>query len=288
MPITTRILRNPGAPRAEEGTISVFRAGRMGEALLALYCWCPEARYLDYAEHIAEVLARLQRADGSWAYRIRPDTGEVVEDYTSAGISTTAFFEELMRVAGHRRYAGTVERAVRWTIENPCKTNRWQGMYEDVGEHPPFGNLENWDALDAVVYLCRNRSRIPGALEIARRVNRFVEDQFVVYGPADVPPSAWIHPPAVLEQYFCYYPMEVHTARWASALLELYQATGDETILRKARRAGNAIVRAQYPDGRFSTWGIDTRTGKPFNDEGDWYGCNAIAAEFLLKMSRSK
>jgi hypothetical protein len=285
MPLTTRILQNPGAPRAEQGTITAFRAARMGEALLALYGWHARTEYLDYALHIARILKTLQRPDGSWPYRIRPETGEVTEEYTSGGISTAAFYGELIRVTGKDDYTPTLTKAVQWTLKNPCQTMRWQGMYEDVGEHPPFGNLENWDTLDAIVYLCRNRERIEGAVKTAERLNKWVEDQFVIFGPAGTPSCAYVHPPAVMEQYFCYYPMEAHTARWIRALLLLHQATDNPFYRMKAVRAANAIVRAQYPDGRYSTWGIDTRTGKPFNSEGDWYGCNAIAAEVLLGMS---
>lgn len=284
MPITTRISHNEGAPRAEEGTITAFRSARMGEALLALYAWRPKPEYLEYALHIARILKNLQRPDGSWVYRIKPGTGEVTEEYTSGGISTAAFYEELIRVTGKNDYAPTLEQAVKWALKHPCKTMRWQGMYEDVGEHPPYGNLENWDTMDAIAYLLRNKERIPQAVETAVRLNKWIEDQFVIYGPAETPPCAYINPPAVMEQYCCYYPMEVHTARWIRILLMLHKATDNQFYRMKAVRAANAIVRSQYPDGRFSTWGIDTRTGKPFNEEGDWYGCNAIASEVLLGM----
>src|SRR5262249_39548924 len=157
----------------------------MGEALLALYEYKHDKKFLDYAEHIAEVLASLQRADGSWAYRIDPKTGREVEAYTSGGILTAAFFERLMRTAGHKKYEDTVRRVVRWTLDNPVKTHRWQGAYEDVPETPAFANLENWDTIDTIRYLVEHRTELPRAVETAVQLNRWVEDQFVVFGPAD-------------------------------------------------------------------------------------------------------
>jgi hypothetical protein len=158
-------------------------------------------------------------------------------------------------------------------------------MYEDVGAQEPFDNLQNWDTLDAIAYLCGHREELPRAVDIACRLNRWVEDQFLIFGPSPADPRSYIHPPSVMEQYICSYPMEVHSARWIEALLALHAATGDSSYRVKAVRAANAIVRAQRPEGRFSTWGIDTRTGQSLSSEGDWYGCNAVAGTCLLKMT---
>ncbi len=285
MPVSTRQAAGVRRDWAEGGAISLFRAARMGEAILELAAWKPDARLDEYAAHIAATLARLQRPDGSWPYRIDARTGAVVDEYTSAGISTVPFFVRLMGMTGTPAYRDTVDRAVRWTLEQPCTTHRWQGMYEDVAPAAPFANLENWDALDAVAWLAGPGRPVPGALEAAVRLNRWVEDQFVVFGAVPGLERTAIHPPGVIEQFICAYPMEVHTAHWIEGLRALHEATGDSAYAIKACRAANAIVRAQGPDGRLSTWGRDARSGEPFSQEGDWYGCNAYAARVLLGLA---
>jgi hypothetical protein len=278
MPLSTRVIFDPNKkfqPWAEKDAITLFRTARMGEALLALYEYKKDERLKEYAEHIAATLARLQREDGSWPYRINPETGKVVEEYTSAAITIAVFLEKL----GNKKYDDNLKRAVKWTLDNPCRTLRWQGMYEDIGAAKPYSNLENWDTLDAIVYFCRHNE-----IETAKRLNRYVEDQFVVYGPVRGVPNSKTYAPSVLEQYFCYAPMEVHTAHWIEALMALYEATGDATYKLKAKRAADAIVRAQLPEGRFSTWGRDPQTGKS-PSTADWYGCNAVAGWMLYRLS---
>jgi hypothetical protein len=114
----------------------------------------------------------------------------VEEEYSSGAACTVPFLRALSAVTGEGSYTRAADRAWRWTLENPCVTLRWQGMYEDVGALEPYGNLENWDALDTIRLLCRDRERMPGALDAAKTLNRWVEDQFVVFGPADYPPCA--------------------------------------------------------------------------------------------------
>ncbi|TDD94802.1 hypothetical protein [Jiangella asiatica] len=87
--------------------------------------------------------------------------------------------------------------------------------------------------------------------------------------------------PAVLEQYRCYWPMEVHTGHWLVSLLTLHRATGDEHHLSKAVAAANAVVAGQDADGSLSTWGRDTRFGTSLITM-NWPGCNAVAVSALL------
>ncbi|WP_428939240.1 hypothetical protein [Fontivita pretiosa] len=78
--------------------------------------------------------------------------------------------------------------------------------------------------------------------------------------------------------------MEGHTANWINALLALHRATGEREYLQKAMAAGNAIVRSQFPNGEFSTWGHDPRTGKRGSAHSNWYAANAFATEVLYRL----
>ena len=88
--------------------------------------------------------------------------------------------------------------------------------------------------------------------------------------------------PTVLEQFLCYYPMEVHTGHWLLSLLALHHGTGKDHYLVKGIVAANSIVRGQQPSGAFSTWGNDRRFGRVL-DPHDWPGCNAFAATALMR-----
>ncbi len=107
---------------------------------------------------------------------------------------------------------------------------------------------------------------------------------FVVWGPEQSPVAVRCPTPAVLEQYRCYHPMEVHTGNWLVSLIELHRATGAAHYLDKAVAAGNAIVAGQHELGALSTWGLDTRFGTPLSTL-NWPGCNAVAVSALLHLA---
>lgn len=268
----------------ERGCTTVFRAARVGEAMLSLYHSSGDARYFDYAEHLADTLVGMQNEDGSWPYRVNPETGDVVEEYTSSGILIAKFLDGMQQVGHRNSYQSAINKAIRWTLDHPVRTNRWQGMYEDVKEQPPYSNLENWDACEMIRFLCKYADEIPSAIDIAESINRFVEDQFVIFGPHVNHLACQTVYPTVMEQYIFYFPMEVHTGNWLMSLISLHQATKKEIYKIKSLRAANAITRMQHAEARYSTSGVDWRFGTHLDPSfADWYGCNAIAALSLLK-----
>jgi len=252
--------------------------------MLLLYRSSGDVQYLNYAKHLADALVDLQNSDGSWPYRVSPVTGAVVEEYTSGGIFIAKFLDEMLNIEHIDRYKSSIDKVVRWTLDQPVQTNRWQGMYEDVKELPPYSNLENWDACETINFLCKHAEEIPSAIDAAESINRFIEDQFVIFGPHVNHLACQTVFPTVMEQYIFYYPMEVHTANWLVSLISLHQATKKEIYKIKALRAANAITRMQHAEGRYSTSGVDWRFGTPLDPSfADWYGCNAMAALSLLK-----
>ena len=89
----------------------------------------------------------------------------------------------------------------------------------------------------------------------------------------------------MLEQYLCYWPMESYNAFLTTSLMALHEATRDDAHLVKAVAMANAIVRSQYENGAFSTWGRDPRFGRPLRTD-EWPGANAWASEALLRWDR--
>ncbi|MBI5589109.1 MAG: hypothetical protein HY881_01365 [Deltaproteobacteria bacterium] len=263
----------------EDTAITLFRGARVGDAMLALYRTFKDEKYLNYARHLGTVFARLQKDDGSWPYRVDPETGEVKEEYTSSAIAPARFLEDLDRTLSTGQFTTVVTKAVDWTLKNPVRTFLWQGQYEDVTKYPPFQNLENWDVNETIRYLSFHAPNNPAYLGIAGKLNAFIEDQFVIWAEEDG--FVKCPTPSVLEQYACYQPMEVHTGNWLFSLLALYERSRDASFLDRAIAAGNAIVRGQYGNGAFSTWGCDRRFGRPL-DPWDWPGCNAVASSALM------
>jgi hypothetical protein len=266
----------------EGKNITLFRAARVGEAMVALHQAFPDERYLAYARHLADIFVKLQRDDGSWPYRVNPQDGSVAEEYTSNAISPARLFGLLEEIAPSSTYAQARRQAAQWVLDHPVKTRLWQGMYEDVGQHEPYRNLQHWDTNETIRYLMHYRHEITNAVTVAQELNRYIEDQFVVWQPEDASMAVRCPAPTVLEQYLCYYPMEVHTGAWLLSLLALHQATREPVYLRKGIAAANSIVQGQQPSGAFSTWGNDQRFDRPLRTS-DWPGCNACAATALLR-----
>ena len=268
----------------EAANVNLLRASWIGLSLVHLYEVTHDAKYLEYARHIARVTARFQAGDGSFPYRLDSKTGEVTESFCTGAIQFALLVEALTPhgVDPERQLAG--ERAVQWMIAYPAQTNHWQGGYEDVGEFRPYQNLTHWETQMLIQYLCRHQERDPGYLPLAKRLNRFVEDQFVLFGPESEAHPVPIKGPLVFEQFACWWPMEGHAGYWIQTLIALHRATGDDSYLDKARAAANAISAQQFDDGSISNWGTRwLENGEPHGEScgHNWYNTNAIASAAL-------
>lgn len=269
----------------EGKNITLFRAGRVGEAMIALYKQFSDKRYLEYAKHIGNAFISLQQQDGSWPYRINPLNGKVVETYTSNAVSPARLLGMLEQIEPNANYAASRKKAIDWMMTNPVKTKLWQGMFEDIGVKIPYQNLEHWDTNELIRYIAHYHRNEAIFVQTAEDLNRYIEDQFVVWQTGDKCVSDQCPTPTVMEQYACYRPMEVHTGMWIMSLLALHRSTGKSKYLTKAINAGNSIVMAQQKNGAYSTWGFDIRFGRPLLTM-DWPGCNAVAVSALLQLNR--
>jgi len=276
--------------------VNLLRASWLGLSYVDLYRATDNHAYLDYARHIAQTTMKYQRADGSFPYRIHPETGAVSEYYTPAAVEFAILARALEPFCFNPDLAMAAQRAINWTINYVCTSNHWKAVYEDVATRPHFSNLSGYEIQILIHFLCRYKDENPAFVPLARSLNRFLEDQFVLFGPES---EAFIHPtkkllrmkgPLVFEQFTCWYPMDGHTGFWIQTLIELHKATGNKIYLDKARAAANAICALQFDDGQFSTFGMryyregtivsDAETG--FN----WYNCNAIAAKGLYALDK--
>ncbi|MDB6093919.1 MAG: hypothetical protein JWM32_1481 [Verrucomicrobia bacterium] len=270
----------------EGRNIMLFRSARVGDAMILMYRQTGKRKYLDYAHHIAGVLIDMQNPDGSWPLRIDPETGAIVENYTSAAIVPAKFLGALEQLEPNPKYAAARLKAVQWVLANPVRDNRWESPYEDVVNSPPFMNLQNWDINETICYLAHYHRNDPAMLPVAEKIHRFIEDQFVIWNSDDQAiVEQQVPAPVVLEQYACYRPMECHTATWVRTLIAMHRYTGNEVYLQKAINGANAILGGQQETGAYSTWGFDQRFGRP-SLTLDWPGCNAMAVDGLITLDR--
>jgi hypothetical protein len=267
-----------------KNNITVFRVAAVGEVMLYLGDVVGHRDHTRYALHLADGLLRLQKDDGSWPFRVEAETGAVVEEYTSDVVTPARLMALLYSKTGDERYKKARDRAIEWLFQNPIRTFRWEGMYEDVAGQKPYFNLQHWDVDEAIRYLIYFKDEITDAVSVAQRLNDYVEDQFVIWQMGDPVVQVQCPAPAVLEQYLCYEPMEGHTARWILSLVALHSATGDPAYLSKAIAAANAICQQQTPSGSFTTWGYDERFQRPLRKQYDWFGVDALAVKGLMML----
>lgn len=274
---------------AEPSSINLLRASWLGQSFVDLYAATRHEPYLAYARHIADVTVKFQNGDGSFPYRVDPKTGAVVEQYGCGAMDFVELAEKLAPYGFDERRALAARRALDWMLAYPSVSGNWKATYEDAADQPIYTNLSQMSVLPLISYLCRHKSEDPAYLPMAVRLNRWVEDQFVMFGSEDEASGVRAKGPLVFEQFICYWPMEFHTANWILALIELHKATGKKVYLDKAKAAANAICAAQYPNGDFSTWGRDERTGTSVMDTSpikNWYNCNAMADEGIYALTR--
>lgn len=269
----------------EGRNITLFRAARAGEAMVTLYRYFNDKKYLDYARHIGDVFVSLQNKDGSWPYRVDPKDGKTIEEYTSNAVSPARLLGILEEIEPNTTYAAARKKAIEWTMANPVKTRRWQGMYEDVSVTIPYKNLQHWDVSELIRYTVHYNQTEPESVKLVEKLNHYIEDQFVLWQHGDSCVSIHSPTPMVMEQYACYVPMESHTGHWIITLLALHRATGKAEYLNKAINAANAIISTQQSSGAYSTWGYDERFGRPLLTM-DWPGCNAVAVLGLLQLDQ--
>ncbi|MCX7597740.1 MAG: hypothetical protein N2512_02570 [Armatimonadetes bacterium] len=271
--------------------IQPSRLGMLGDAFLDALEVKYDKRLLDATLKMAETLKARQLPDGRWPFRVDARTGQTIIDYTSDQIEVALFLDRLITDYGRNDLQDTVDRAIHWMIENPCKNYRWENQYDDMGGFEPYQGLEWLDTGFMIVYLLRHRNESNSYLSMAHDLLRYIDDQFIEwrFSPTFVMPSA-------REQYACYSVIDYHVAHYIKICLAFHQATGDDTYLEKAKVMGNTLTNLQHPDGWFACQDAK-HTGDPskpgvvgevqFTESwGPNYlpNCSAYAGEMLMRL----
>jgi hypothetical protein len=264
MPYSTLEEKKPGGFRDGSG-IMPDKAAIMALAYIELYKASNKERFLKAAEAIGQSLAKNQRANGTWPFRVDPKTKKVIEDYTSSVIYAVILFENLDELNKNDHYKVYRDRTWEWLLNGPIKTKEFRGFYEDILESTE--GRTNYDCLDVIRYLLANRTDNNGYLEKALELNAWIEEIFMDkiegFEPAE----------GIREQLQCNYIMGIHSLNWASVLKELAETSSDEKMMERAKQTANYVTYYLQPDNRIVV-------GFQFN--AWWYSCHTGVILYLL------
>jgi hypothetical protein len=264
LPWSTFEAKKPGGFRDKTGLMP-DKAAILALAYLQLHEATGEKRFLQAAEAIAQTLAKQQRPNGTWPFRVDPKNEHVIEEYTSSVIYAIQLFESLDKLHGKDRYRANRDKTWNWLVNGPIKTKEFRGFYEDIPPSPQ--GRTNYDCLDTIRYLLANRTADNGYLEMAKDLNAWIEkiflDKIKGFEPAE----------GIREQLQCNFVMGIHSLNWASMLLDLANATGDEKMRQRAIQTANYITYYMQPDDRIVV-------GFDYNQW--WYSCHAGAVYYLF------
>lgn len=264
MPYSTLEEKKPGGFRDGSG-IMPDKAAIMALAYIELYKTSNERRFFNAADAIGRNLARNQRPNGTWPFRVDPKTKEVIEEYTSSVIYVVMLFENLDEIKGNDHYKLYRDKTWNWLLNGPIKTKEFRGFYEDIPESTE--GRTNYDCLDVIRYLLANRTDENGYLELAQDLNVWLEETFMDkiegFEPAE----------GIREQLQCNYIMGIHSLNWASMLKDLAEASGDEKMKERAIQTANYVTYYLQPDNRIVVG---------FEYHQWWYSCHIGVIYYLF------
>ena len=248
-----------------DGSLSLEadKIGDMGIAYLKFYEITEEKKYLDAAINCADALAKHIRIGTNtgngiewknlkmtspWAFRVKAQTGEVQEQYTSHVVDNLRLLDELVRIKNNIQLS--LEKVIAYTnaskivwawlysVEGPIKTSVWKGYFEDIRWDPINLNRVNNSPMEFARYLIKNPAHDNNINTTVPALIWWVKNTFGEHGMN-----------AINEQTGCYQPMGSHTSRYASICAMWYEYTGDKWFKEEAYRYFNHATYMAMPDG---------------------------------------
>ncbi len=243
--------------------LEVDKIGEMGIAYLKFYQITNETKYLDAAIQCADALAKHVRKGvhgkgglewktlvltSPWPFRVKAETGQITEDYTSHVVENLRLLEELLRIKERihlpavkaDEYKKTTDLVWDWlySSEGPIKTSIWKGYFEDIRIDDINLNRVNNSPMEFARYLLKNPAHDPNISTTVPGLVWWVKNTFSEPGMN-----------AINEQTGCYMPMGSHTSRYASICAMWYEYSGDEWFKEEAFRYFNHATYMADPDG---------------------------------------
>jgi len=254
--------------------LEVDKIGEMGIGYLKFYQITNETKYLDAAIQCADALAKHVRKGvhgkgglewktlvltSPWPFRVKSESGQITEDYTSHVVENLRLLEELLRIKERiqlpaskaNAYKNTADIVWYWlySSEGPIKTSIWKGYFEDIRIDDINLNRVNNSPMEFARYLLKNPANDPNISTTVPGLIWWVKNTFSEPGMN-----------AINEQTGCYMPMGSHTSRYASICAMWYEYSGDKWFKEEAYRYFNHATYMAEPDGVVQTghnWGTE-------------------------------
>ncbi len=254
--------------------LEVDKIGEMGIAYLKFYQITNENKYLDAAIQCADALVKHVRKGvhgkgglewktlvltSPWPFRVKAETGQIAEDYTSHVVENLRLLEELLRTKEQiqlpeeksEAYKKTADLVWYWlySSEGPIKTSIWKGYFEDIRIDEINLNRVNNSPMEFARYLLKKPTHDTNISTTVPSLIWWVKNTFSEPGMN-----------AINEQTGCYMPMGSHTSRYASICAMWYEYSGDEWFKEEAFRYFNHATYMTEPDGVVQTghnWGTE-------------------------------
>jgi len=293
LPATT-LTRGGIGGHVEGESISLPGVATIARTFIWMHGDTGDGKVLEAARTAANLLLQFQNDDGSWPWRVKGKTGEPDHgaQYTSQVIEIVRLYRMLDDLDPQSQYRAAADSGLRWILDNPVRTHRWEGYYiDDPGGMPMYSSVSHLDAVWTARFLVDHREEDSAYLPIAREIESWVENHFVIYGRETHWGNSSIvstEPvtPAVIEKPFYQRTVTGHTANWMGLLLDLHCATGEEPYLQKAEAACAAIRTAVLPRGAVIPESPDRLLHRRPNGESLWFWNAWSVMKGLLEMER--
>lgn len=228
------------------------KVGDIGIQYLNFFKVTGEKRFLDAAIKCADALAKNARTTSKkqgnnffssilqspWPFRVSAENGQVLEEYTSNVVGALKLFNELIRLkttlqinekkVSEYQKSRDIVWAWLYSTEGPMKTFAWKGYFEDMPNDPNNKNLNQLTPLEFARYLIKNPQLDPNMdINVPAIINWVTS----VFKTSDKE--------AITEQFWCYWGMGSHTARYASICALWYEKTKIKWFKEEAYRSFN-------------------------------------------------
>lgn len=218
------------------------KSAYIGLALLKLHAATNDSKYQEAARRIAATLQKFQRPEGNWPFRVNARTGDIKYAYTCSQLWYVWFFERLAESTGEKQYLDVSNRAFRWMLDNPVRTNEWLGLYGDIASGAR--SFDQWVALETAMYLIDRRREDPTYVKKAERILDWINRALVVdYGFFPTVPG-------IVEQSQYRVVLTHHQLRLAEMYAKLYEATGEVGHKDLAIEIANSVTWNVISDGK--------------------------------------
>ena len=269
------------------GQIMMIYPAQVGEAYLLLAKADNKQRYLDEAITIANYYVKTITQEGSWPLLIDAESGRRISKNLCIPDGIISFLFDMAKQTHDTRYKAAAEKAMTYMEDRCLATYNWEGQFEDVPPSANYENLTHFNAKNYMGFITEHREHTAETVATALDLCRYIEDQFVVWGPhapsAKWDTSNWLYPTG-LEQYRWYHPINGSTTSAMQAFIYAHKLTNNPLFLEKARALATTVVNHQNEQsGAIPTYFRAENCAETLDDF--WLNCHIGAASHIMFMA---